>query len=150
MSDIDDNKLEMVNVWGLQIILIKSEMWKIDNWDIEVGGMYYGDEIVSVSLKDDFINKVNQDIKTMFSMKTLSLKTNFLFESTIKYNGQFKIESVKISDINHISDNTHYFSRYTPQILVCKKVEKGWRVVEETVNIPEKNNLEKIYIIGIS
>jgi hypothetical protein len=150
VSDIDSDKLEMVDVWGIQIILIRNEIWKIDNWDIEIGDMYYGDEIVSVYLKDGFINQLNQDIKTMIFMKTLRSKTNFLFESTTKYIGQFQIESVKISDIDLISSNTHNFIDYTPQILVCEKVVNGWRLIEETINIPEKNNLEKIYIIGIS
>lgn len=151
LSGLDDQQVEILTYWGLENILIKNKIWETDKWDISIQNFYYGEEIEYAYLKEEVINKINDDLKSFNLCRDLKTKTNFLFEKTRVYSGKYEILNVKVSDIcgmdcQEFPIKLEFFIK---PLGVCHFEEGKWKVIEGGDRI-KSSKRKKIYIVGIS
>lgn len=74
-----------IDIYTIDRILRINKVWESHNWDIEVCGGYYGQEIEGVRLDNFFANKLEQDILKALSIEDINKRIEFLLELEYGY-----------------------------------------------------------------
>jgi hypothetical protein len=69
-----------IEKYTIDRILRSNKIWDKSIWEIVVGGGYYGQEISSINLRQDIIEKLESDLERAFDISDLNKRIEFLLE----------------------------------------------------------------------
>jgi hypothetical protein len=69
-----------IEKYTIDRILRINKIWNTSKWEIEVGGGYYGQEIRSINLRQDIIEKLEVNLEKAFDISDLNKRIEFLLE----------------------------------------------------------------------
>jgi hypothetical protein len=69
-----------IEKYTIDRVLRINKLWNTSKWEIEVGGGYYGQEISSIKLRQDIIEKLEIDLERAFDISDLNKRIEFLLE----------------------------------------------------------------------
>ncbi|NBO22631.1 hypothetical protein EBU94_04730 [bacterium] len=64
---VDDEGLRGLMIEGIEKVFESNKIWEIKNWNIEISYMYYGEEVTSVCLRDEVVERLNSELKSILS-----------------------------------------------------------------------------------
>lgn len=79
-SILFDYDIDLINKYCINRILVSNKVWDTRNWEAEVEGGYYGDEVGDVLIEISVFNKLLKDIDSLLKLDTLEDKINFILE----------------------------------------------------------------------
>jgi len=69
-----------IDIYTIDRILRSYKIWENENWDIEVDGGYYGQEVGDVTIKESIADKIEEELWIVFSLPTLKEKIEYLLK----------------------------------------------------------------------
>jgi|688.fasta_scaffold258107_2 hypothetical protein len=69
-----------IDIYTIDRIIRSYKIWESDNWDIEVEGGYYGQEVNDVRIKESIADKIEEELMTVFSLPSLKEKIEYLLK----------------------------------------------------------------------
>lgn len=104
---------EDINRYTIDRILRKYKVWDSDNFEVEVCGGYYGQEIDGVFIIKNISDKIETELETAFSIEDLTGRVEYLL--TLEYgkllpeleSSQYEIVELDKTDINFGSIDHH-------------------------------------------
>ncbi len=69
-----------IEKYTIDRILRSNKIWDKSIWEIVVGGGYYGQEVSSVNLRHDIVEKLESDLETAFDISDLNKRIEFLLK----------------------------------------------------------------------
>lgn len=69
-----------IDIYTIDRIIRSYKIWENDNWDIEVEGGYYGQEVNDVRIKESIADKIDEELWTVFSLPSLKEKIEYLLK----------------------------------------------------------------------
>ena len=69
-----------IDIYTIDRILRSYKIWETQNWDIEIEGGYYGQEIGDVKIKDTIADKIEEELSLVFSLPSLKEKIEYLLK----------------------------------------------------------------------
>ena len=69
-----------IDIYTIDRILRSYKIWENENWDIEVDGGYYGQEVGDVTIKESIADKIEEELWIVFSLATLKEKIEYLLK----------------------------------------------------------------------
>ena len=131
---------EDINRYTIDRILRKYKVWDSDNFDVEVCGGYYGQEIDGVFIIKNISDKIETELETAFSIEDLTGRVEYLL--TLEYgkllpeleNSQYEIVELDKTDINFGSIDHHSKVKKKDLEFYSDKNYKGIRGVVTFVN----------------
>jgi hypothetical protein len=67
-----------IDKYGINRILTINELYEMDAWEPKWSSGYYGDEVDSIEIRDNYYNTIVSDIKTFISLESAKEKIEFL------------------------------------------------------------------------
>ena len=67
-----------IDIYTIDRILRKFEIWRVDNWQISIKGGYYGEEIGDISIRDLISKEIEGCLDIAFSIDDLSGRIEYL------------------------------------------------------------------------
>jgi hypothetical protein len=86
-----------IDIYTIDRILRSYKIWETQNWNIEVEGGYYGQEVGDIKIKESIADKIEEELLTVFSLPSLKEKIEYLL----------KVEYGKI--LPEITDSTYEY-----------------------------------------
>jgi hypothetical protein len=86
-----------IDIYTIDRILRSYKIWESENWNIEVEGGYYGQEVNDVTIKESIADKIEEELLIVFSLPSLKEKIEYLL----------KVEYGKI--LPEITDSTYEY-----------------------------------------
>ena len=136
-----------IDIYAIDRILRSYKIWENDNWDIEIIGGYYGQEVEDVRIKESLAEKIEEDLLTAFALPSLKSKVEFLLKAEygkilseiescsyesividkddVIFGAEKHLEKVMKKDLDFYSDRSYSGIRG----IVVKSGDK-WRVVD--------------------
>jgi len=105
---------EVVDKYCINRIVSKYKLYECDNWEVEVTGGYYGDEIGDVIMNQMVFNLVQSEFQKLMELETLSEKIKLVLSLEYGYlltdlaNKDFEIIEITKSDIDFKSLNQNH------------------------------------------
>lgn len=105
---------EVVDKYCINRIVSKYKLYEGDNWEVEVTGGYYGDEIGDVTMNQIVFNLVQSEFQKLMELETLSEKIKLVLSLEYGYllpdlaNKDFEIIEITKSDIDFKSLNQNH------------------------------------------
>ncbi len=72
-----------ITLYGIGRLMAINKMYSIDNYDVNIGGGYYGEELDSVKLNSSIAHKITEEIYFLLRMETIKEKIEYLL--TLEY-----------------------------------------------------------------
>jgi len=69
-----------IDIYTIDRIIRSYKIWESENWDIEVEGGYYGQEVNDVRIKESIADKIEEELMTVFSLPSLKEKIEYLLK----------------------------------------------------------------------
>jgi len=69
-----------IDIYTIDRILRSYKIWENENWNIEVEGGYYGQEVDNVTIKENIADKIEEELLTVFSLPSLKEKIEYLLK----------------------------------------------------------------------
>jgi len=69
-----------IDIYTIDRILRSYKIWETQNWNIEVEGGYYGQEVGDVKIKESIADKIEEELLTVFSLPSLKEKIEYLLK----------------------------------------------------------------------
>lgn len=69
-----------IDIYTIDRILRSYKIWENENWNIEVEGGYYGQEVGDVTIKESIADKIEEELLTVFSLPSLKEKIEYLLK----------------------------------------------------------------------
>jgi len=69
-----------IDIYTIDRILRSYKIWENENWNIEVDGGYYGQEVGDVTIKESIADKIEEELWIVFSLATLKEKIEYLLK----------------------------------------------------------------------
>jgi hypothetical protein len=69
-----------IDIYTIDRILRSYKIWESENWDIEVEGGYYGQEVNDVRIKESIADKIEEELCVVFSLPSLKEKIEYLLK----------------------------------------------------------------------
>jgi hypothetical protein len=69
-----------IDIYTIDRILRSYKIWEVENWNIEVEGGYYGQEVGDVTIKESIADKIEEELWIVFSLPTLKEKIEYLLK----------------------------------------------------------------------
>ena len=69
-----------IDIYTIDRIIRSYKIWENDNWDIEVEGGYYGQEVNDVRIKESIADKIEEELLIVFSLPSLKEKIEYLLK----------------------------------------------------------------------
>jgi hypothetical protein len=69
-----------IDIYTIDRILRSYKIWENENWDIEVDGGYYGQEVGDVTIKESIADKIEEELWIVFSLPSLKEKIEYLLK----------------------------------------------------------------------
>ena len=136
-----------IDIYTIDRILRSYKIWENENWNIEVEGGYYGQEVDNVTIKENIADKIEEELLTVFSLPSLKEKIEYLlkveygkilpeiadsnYESIvidkddIIFGVENHLKKVMKKDLDFYSDKNYNGSRG-----IVKKSGDKWRVID--------------------
>lgn len=67
-----------IDIYTIDRILRKYKIWDENNWEIDICGSYYGEEIESVIIEESICKKIQNEIAKAFSIDELTKRVEYL------------------------------------------------------------------------
>jgi uncharacterized protein YqkB len=136
-----------IEKYTIDRILRSNKVWDTSNWEIEVGGGYYGQEIESVKLKEDIIERLETDLESAFEITDLTKRIEFILNlengwiiDEVK-DSKYELQEVDRDDI--IFGNLEHYKRVQREDLdfysdrnykgirgIVKKDGDKWKIID--------------------
>jgi hypothetical protein len=98
------------NIYTIDRILRIKKVYKTENWDIEIIGGYYGEEVGDVTIKEDLAKELELLINKALEIEDINERVNFLL--MLEYGSiHNKLIDVKYSIVEIDRDLIHYGSQ---------------------------------------
>jgi hypothetical protein len=69
-----------IDIYTIDRIIRSYKIWENENWDIEVEGGYYGQEVNDVKIKESVADKIEEELLIIFSLPSLKEKIEYLLK----------------------------------------------------------------------
>lgn len=69
-----------IDIYTIDRIIRSYKIWENENWNIEVEGGYYGQEVGDVTIKESIADKIEEELLTVFSLPSLKEKIEYLLK----------------------------------------------------------------------
>ena len=69
-----------IDIYTIDRIIRSYKIWENENWDIEVEGGYYGQEVNDVKIKESVADKIEEELLIVFSLPSLKEKIEYLLK----------------------------------------------------------------------
>jgi hypothetical protein len=69
-----------IDIYTIDRIIRSYKIWENENWNIEVEGGYYGQEVNDVTIKESIADKIEEELLTVFALPTLKEKIEYLLK----------------------------------------------------------------------
>jgi hypothetical protein len=69
-----------IDIYTIDRIIRSYKIWESENWNIEVEGGYYGQEVNDVRIKESIADKIEEELMTVFSLPSLKEKIEYLLK----------------------------------------------------------------------
>lgn len=69
-----------IDIYTIDRILRSYKIWENENWNIEVDGGYYGQELGDITIKESIADKIEAELWTVFALPTLKEKIEYLLK----------------------------------------------------------------------
>jgi hypothetical protein len=69
-----------IDIYTIDRIIRSYKIWESENWDIEVEGGYYGQEVNDVRIKESIADKIEEELMIVFSLPSLKEKIEYLLK----------------------------------------------------------------------
>ena len=69
-----------IDIYTIDRILRSYKIWENENWNIEVEGGYYGQEVNDVRIKESIADKIEEELLIVFSLPSLKEKIEYLLK----------------------------------------------------------------------
>ena len=69
-----------IDIYTIDRILRSYKIWEGENWNLEVEGGYYGQEVGDVTIKESIADKIEEELWIVFSLPTLKEKIEYLLK----------------------------------------------------------------------
>jgi hypothetical protein len=69
-----------IDIYTIDRIIRSYKIWESENWNIEIEGGYYGQEVNDVTIKESIANKIEEELMTVFSLPSLKEKIEYLLK----------------------------------------------------------------------
>jgi len=156
---------EDIQRYTIDRILRINKIWKPEFWEVNICGVYYGQEIDDILLNEDLVQKINNDLEIALKIDDLRERIEFLLE---KENGfildglkdkEYKQFTISINDIyfpnlgrksNLKLDEMDYYSdkKYTGIRGIVKRDGNKFRVIDGYHRLSKtENKLVKVLIV---
>jgi hypothetical protein len=105
---------EVVDKYCINRILSHYKLYEIKNWEVDICGGYYGDEIGDVTMNDIVFKLVNSEFNKLMELETLSEKIKLVLSLEYGYllpdleSKDFEIVNITKSDIDFKSLNQNH------------------------------------------
>ena len=102
-----------MDLYTIDRILRAYKIWRSESWDIEITWGYYGQEIESINLNVEIVERIEQDLDIAFSIEDFNGRIEYLLGVEYGYllpeleNCKYELMDIKKSDIIFGSIN-HY------------------------------------------
>lgn len=132
-KDISSNKDDLLLIYCIDRVLVANRIYDTDNWDFDITGGYYGEELRRISLYDN--TTLNTAIEHLLNQDSDSNKVKFALVEEYGYlldtikDLEFSIELVKREDI--IIPNKNYANQSGPGIYKASSYEGPRGVLRE-------------------
>lgn len=113
LNEILNNIDKTINLYTIDRIVRINRLWDKDNWEINVSGGYYGEELDSVILENYIARKIEKNIEDSIELNDLSKRIEFLLHLEYGYilpeliGKNYKVDTINKEDIIFGSDG-HY------------------------------------------
>ena len=67
-----------IDIYTIDRIIRSYKIWENENWNIEVEGGYYGQEVNDVRIKESIADKIEEELLIVFSLPSLKEKIEYL------------------------------------------------------------------------
>lgn len=102
-----------LDIYCIDRVLRCHKIWEGSNWDIDVQGGYYGEEIGNVTIQSPYDKGIQDDIETVLALKTIQEKVNFVLNLEYGYllpeleGRDYELTTIDTKDVIFGSDG-HY------------------------------------------
>lgn len=69
-----------IDIYTIDRIIRSYKIWESENWNIEVEGGYYGQEVNDVRIKESIADKIEEELCVVFSLPSLKEKIEYLLK----------------------------------------------------------------------
>jgi len=69
-----------IDIYTIDRILRSYKIWENENWNIEIEGGYYGQEVNDVKIKESVADKIEEELLIVFSLPSLKEKIEYLLK----------------------------------------------------------------------
>ena len=69
-----------IDIYTIDRIIRSYKIWENENWNIEVEGGYYGQEVNDVRIKESIADKIEEELLIVFSLPSLKEKIEYLLK----------------------------------------------------------------------
>jgi len=69
-----------IDIYTIDRILRSYKIWENQNWNIEIEGGYYGQEIGDITIKESIATEIERELWTVFALSTLKEKIEYLLK----------------------------------------------------------------------
>jgi len=154
-----------IDIYTIDRILRSYKIWENQNWDIEIEGGYYGDEIGDVKIKENIADKIESELFLVFSLSTLKEKVEYLLnleygkvlpeivdanyesitidKTDIIFGSKGHLDKVSKKELNFYSDKIYSGIRG-----VVKKSGDKWKIIDGYHRIFSTKNA-KVRVLSI-
>jgi hypothetical protein len=135
---ITEHTKDMVEKYCVDRILRIHKIYESDNWYIQIGGGYYGEEVYKVTLECGVVSAINDDLIELEKIESDSNKIKFILRREYGYlldvikDLKFSIEKIKRDDIK--IPNDHYHGKISAANYVMYLTESYYTNVPQTYN----------------
>lgn len=170
-SLIYDYDSDIINKYCIHRILTHRKVWDVDNWESEITGGYYGQEVGGIFIKKEIFNDITKEIENIYQLDTLEEKINYVLKleygfildkiqgkkyevieidkSTLEFGQSNHHKNVLHKKLDYYSDSKYYLNTDITQIRGVAYWQSGkWRVVDGYHRLTE-TKYNKVRIIGI-
>lgn len=153
----------LIDIYCINRILTKLEIWKNKNWRFIINKSYYGEDISDIKMDPSIYSKILKEIKTVLSIDDLSEKIKYVLKFEYGYltdelkSGKFELIEINKSDIEWVNEKNfdltskkvlnHYRKFELPRGVV-KKVDDKYQIIDGQHRIYSSPN-EKIQVFKL-
>lgn len=154
-----------IDIYTIDRILRSYKIWENQNWDIEIEGGYYGDEIGDLKIKEHIADKIEAEFFLVFSLTTLKEKVEYLlnleYGKVLPEIVDANYESITIDKTDIIFGSKGHLDKVSKKALdfysdknysgirgIVKKSGDKWRVIDGYHRIFSTKNV-KVKVLSI-
>lgn len=159
-------KTDEIDLYCINRILTINKLYDTNSWDIRWSKYYYGDEVSTISIKDEIHNKINNEINHIYSLNSIEDKIKYILKLEYGFilseidKKKYNISIVNSNDIlfdqknykDELNRNGYeYYNDNSYKLIrgVCLSDGKKWKIIDgyHRISSTKKTKLKIITII---